>query len=109
MAWLYLAAAIASEIIGTLGLRAIADGPRWWPIVLITCAYLVSFVSMTMALRQLNVGVVYAIWSAVGTAAVAIAGVALFGDRLTWVAIVGLMLIVVGVIVLVGSGATSHA
>jgi len=64
---------------------------------------------MTLALRQLNVGVVYAIWSAVGTAAVAGAGVLLFDERITWVTVVGMALIVLGVVVLVGSGATRHA
>jgi small multidrug resistance pump len=109
VAWVYLAAAIAFEIAGTLGLRAIAQGYNWWAIALITCSYLVSFAAMTLALRQLNVGLVYAIWSAVGTAAVALAGVAFFGERMTWVAIVGMALIVLGVVVLVSSGATSHA
>ncbi len=109
MAWLLLAAAIAFEIAGTLGLRAMADGPHWWAIAVITCAYAVSFALLTLTLRQLNVGVVYAVWSAVGTAAVALAGVALFGERLTWLAVLGMALIVLGVVVLVGSGATRHA
>jgi small multidrug resistance pump len=109
MAWLFLAAAIAFEITGTLGLRAIAQGPaQWAAIALITVSYAVSFACMTLALRSLNVGVVYAIWSAVGTAAVAIAGVALFGDRLTWTTAAGMVLIVLGVVVVVGSGATRH-
>jgi small multidrug resistance pump len=109
VAWLFLAAAIAFEIAGTLGLRAVAQGAQWWAILLITCSYLVSFAAMTVSLRQLNVGVVYAIWSAVGTAAVAAAGVALFGERLTWIAVLGMALIVLGVVVLVGSGATRHS
>jgi small multidrug resistance pump len=108
MAWAYLAAAIAFEITGTLGLRAIAQGPQPWAIALIVGSYAVSFAAMTFALKQLNVGVVYAIWSAVGTAAVALAGAALFGDRLTWTAAAGMVLIVLGVVVLVGSGATQH-
>jgi small multidrug resistance pump len=109
VAWLYLAAAIAFEVTGTLGLRAIAQGLHWQAVLLITCSYAVSFAAMTLALRQLNVGVVYAIWSAVGTAAVAGAGVAFFGERMTWISVVGTALIVLGVVVLVGSGATRHA
>jgi small multidrug resistance pump len=109
VAWFFLGAAIAFEIAGTLGLRAIAQGPSWWAIVLIACSYSVSLAAMTIALRQLNVGLVYAMWSGVGTAAVAVAGVAIFGERLTWVAIVGMALIVLGVVLLVSSGATSHA
>jgi small multidrug resistance pump len=109
MAWLFLAAAIAFEVAGTVGLRAIAQGLNWPAVVLITGSYAVSFAFMTVALRQLNVGVVYAIWSAVGTAAVAGAGVAFFGERITWPAVGGMALIVLGVVVLVASGATRHA
>jgi small multidrug resistance pump len=109
MAWLFLVAAIGAELFGTLGLRAIAQSPVWWAIVLIATAYTISFACMGVALRQLNVGVVYAIWSAVGTAAVSILGVLLFGERLNWQAVVGMVLLVGGVLVLVGSGSVSHS
>ena len=109
VAWLLLAAAIVAELFGTLGLRQIAAAPTWWGIALITGAYGVSFACMAISLRQLNVGVVYAIWSAVGTAAVSLAGVVLFGERLNWQALGGMALIVLGVVVLVSSGTVRHA
>lgn len=109
MAWVFLAVAIVAELFGTIGLRAAAERPVWWGFVLITVAYVVSFGSMTLALRQLNVGVVYAIWSAVGTAAISIMGVAFFGERLSWQAVVGMALVVGGVVVLVTSGSVRHA
>ena len=43
-------------------------------------------------------------WSAVGTAAVAIFGVILFGEKINTLGIVGLVLIVGGVAVLTASG-----
>ncbi|HET6875985.1 MAG TPA: multidrug efflux SMR transporter [Jatrophihabitans sp.] len=109
VAWALLAAAIVAELFGTLGLRQIAASPTWWGITLIAVAYAVSFACMAISLRQLNVGVVYAIWSAVGTAAVTLAGVALFGERLNWHAVGGMALIVLGVIVLVSSGTVRHS
>lgn len=108
-AWAFLCAAIATELVGTLGLRRVASAPTWWSIVLIVVAYAASFACMTVALRQLNVGVVYAIWSAVGTAAVALAGVLLFGERLSLQAVAGMALVVLGVVVLVSSGSVRHA
>jgi small multidrug resistance pump len=108
VAWLFLGAAIVAELFGTLGLRAVAHAPTWWAIALIAVAYTISFICMGVALRQLNVGIVYAIWSAVGTAAVSIAGVLLFGERLNWQAILGMTLVVVGVAVLVTSGSVRH-
>lgn len=108
MAWLFLVGAICAELFGTLGLRAVAQSPVWWAIVLIAVAYTVSFVCMGFALRQLNVGVVYAIWSAVGTAAVSIVGVLVFGEKLNWQAVAGLLIVVTGVAVLVTSGSVRH-
>jgi small multidrug resistance pump len=102
-------AAIVSELFGTLGLRGIARSPTWWGIALITVAYSVSFFCMAIALRQLNVGVVYAIWSAVGMAAVSVAGAVIFHEHLTGQAIAGMAVIVLGVAILVGSGSTHHA
>jgi small multidrug resistance pump len=63
---------------------------------------------MVPALRTINVGVSYAIWSAVGTAAVAGLGVVLFDERLNALAVVGIVLIVVGVVLLTASGSATH-
>jgi small multidrug resistance pump len=100
-----MALAIVAEVTGTLELRAVAGGTgRWWPITLVALAYVVSFAFMALALRSLSVGTVYAIWSGVGTAAVAVAGWLLFAERVTWLGVCGMALIVVGVVVLVSSG-----
>jgi small multidrug resistance pump len=63
---------------------------------------------MVPALRTINVGVSYAIWSAVGTAAVAGLGVVFFDERLNALAVVGIALIVLGVVLLTASGSTTH-
>ena len=108
MAWLFLGLAILAELAGTIGLREVAASPVWWGFALVAGAYSVSFGFMWLALRSINVGVVYAIWSAVGTAAVAVAGALLFGERLGWQAVAGMAVIVLGVIVLVSSGSVHH-
>jgi small multidrug resistance pump len=106
--WVFLSAAIVAELLGTLGLRAVADHQSWWAYVLIVLAYTTSFTFMAAALRHLNVGVVYAIWSAIGTAAITAAGFAFFGERAGWQAIAGMVIIVLGVVVLVSSGSVHH-
>jgi len=108
MAWFYLAVAIIAEVGGTLGLRQIADSPRWWAVAIIALAYAISFGFLALALRDLKVGVVYAIWSAIGIAALSAAGVFVFGEHLDRQAVLGLLLIGGGVIVLVTSGSTSR-
>jgi small multidrug resistance pump len=108
MPWIFLGLAIAAELVGTLGLRQVANSPVWWGFVLVAVAYSASFAFMWFALHSLNVGVVYAIWAGVGTAAVAVAGAVLFGEHLGWQAIAGMLVIVSGVVLLVSSGSVHH-
>ena len=63
MPWLFLAVAIACEIAGTLGLRAVADDLTWWAIGLVVVAYAASFAAMArgvVGLVVIVVGVVVA-------------------------------------------------
>ncbi|GAB3673660.1 multidrug efflux SMR transporter [Actinocorallia lasiicapitis] len=108
MPWVFLAGAIGSEVAATLALRGLAGGFRPLPLVLVVAGYAVSFTLMALALRTLNVGLVYAIWSGAGTAAVAGVAAALYGEHLNATAIGGMVLIVLGVVVLATSGATGH-
>lgn len=108
IAWLFLAGAIATEVVGTLQLRSLANGFHPWPAVIVVIAYVASFLLLIPALKTINVGVSYAIWSAVGTAAVTGLGVVLFHEKINAVGITGIVIIVTGVIVLTASGSTSH-
>lgn len=107
-AWLWLGLAIASEVFATLQLRALSDTFRWTTLVAIVAGYVASFTLMVPALRTINVGVSYAIWSAVGTTAVAIFGVLIYNERLNALAIAGIVLILGGVVMLTASGSTTH-
>jgi small multidrug resistance pump len=108
MAWLMLAGAIVTEIIATLMLRGTANEFRALPMVIVIVGYVASFVLMAYALRTLNVGTVYAIWSGVGTAGVAAFGALIYSEHLNLTAIGGIALIVIGVGVLASSGSVSH-
>ncbi|WP_433609746.1 DMT family transporter [Prescottella agglutinans] len=106
-----LAGAIACEIVATLSLKA-ADGfSRLLPSVIVVIGYATAFALLGFALqRGLDVGVGYAIWSAVGTTAVAILGVLLFRESLSFMAIGGIALIIAGVVLIeLGNGATARS
>ena len=108
MAWLMLAGAILAEVVATLALRGVAGEFRPLPLLVVVGGYIIAFTLMAAALRTLNVGVVYAIWSGVGTAGVAAAAAVLYDEHLNLTAIGGMALIIVGVVVLAASGATGH-
>lgn len=106
--WLSLAAAIASEVAGTLSLRSWTDQHRPWTLAVVIVGYGLSFWLLAVALRSLNVGIVYAIWAGLGTAATALLANRLFGDPWNLTATVGVALIVGGVTVVAVSGVASH-
>ncbi len=106
--WLLLAAAIAAEIVGTLALRASDGFSRLVPSIVVVVGYAVSFVLLAQLLKTMSVGVVYAIWSAVGIAVIAILGRLLFGDPLPPLAVAGIVVIIIGVGLVQLSGAGAH-
>jgi small multidrug resistance pump len=103
-----LVAAIATEVVGTLALRASNGYTELVPSVVTTVFYLVSIVLLAIVLKTLPVGIVYAIWSAVGIALVAVLGKVIFGDPVPPLAAVGMVLIVGGVALVGFSGAQAH-
>ncbi|WP_233575704.1 DMT family transporter [Noviherbaspirillum saxi] len=80
---------------------------RFWPSLLTVCGYAISLYLLSHILRTLEVGIVYAIWSGVGLAAVALIGVLWFGETVTLVKLVGLFAILVGVVLLNIAGRTT--
>ena len=62
--------------------------------------YGLSFLPMTIALKEMEIGAVYAIWSAVGTAMVAVLGVLVFHEQASVLKVVAIVLIIVGVVCL---------
>ena len=71
-----------------------------WPSVLTVVGYGVAFYLLSLTLRELPVGIAYAIWSGVGIVLVSLAAVVLFGQKLDLPALIGMGLIVAGVIVI---------
>jgi len=106
--WVLLVAAIATEIAGTLALRGSDGFTKLLPSVITVAGYVASFVLLAIVLKSLPVGIVYAIWSAVGIALVAVLGKLIFGDPVPPLAMAGMVLIVGGVVLVGASGAKAH-
>ncbi|MGJ8626469.1 MAG: SMR family transporter [Sulfitobacter sp.] len=107
--YLILAMAVLAETIGTTALQASQQFTRFWPSILVIVAYAVSFYLLSITLKVMPVGVVYALWSGLGIILIATIGFAVFGQRLDLPAILGLALIIAGIAVIhLFSSATPH-
>lgn len=60
MHYLFLILAVAAETIGTTALQASQQFTKLWPSVLVILAYAISFYLLSLTLRFMPVGVVYA-------------------------------------------------
>ena len=100
MKWVYLLLAIVSEVVATSALKSSESFSRLWPSVLTVVGYGVAFYLLSLTLREMPVGIAYAIWSGVGIVLVSLAAVGLFGQKLDLPALIGMGLIVAGVIVI---------
>lgn len=106
---LTLSLAILAEVVGTAALKASDGFTRPGPAAVTVLSYAAAFYCMSLTMRSLPVGVIYAIWSGAGIVLISLAGWALFGERLDLAAIVGIGLIVAGVLVLnLLSGSVRH-
>ncbi|HET7056264.1 MAG TPA: multidrug efflux SMR transporter [Thermomicrobiales bacterium] len=99
-----LLAAIAIEVVATTALKASHGMTRLVPSVIVVVGYVVSFYLVAILLKRMDLGLVYATWSALGTAAIAIIGVVIYDDALTIWRVTGLFLIIAGVMLLNLSG-----
>jgi small multidrug resistance pump len=100
-----LGLAIAVEVCATLALRASDGFSRVGPSIVVVVGYATSFWLLSLVLRDISVGTSYAIWSGVGTAALAIIGMIALGEPATALRIASIALIVAGVIGLNLAGA----
>jgi small multidrug resistance pump len=97
-AWLLLAIAIAFEIAGTSLLKASNGFSRMGLGVASMACYWVCFGFLALAMKNIPVGVVYAIWSGAGIVAITIIGWLVFRQNLNATQIGFIVLICVGAI-----------
>ena len=107
--FLILIVAVLFETIGTTALQASQQFSKLGPSIVVVIAYAISFFLLSVTLKFMPVGVVYALWSGMGIVFIAIIGLLVFGQKLDFAAVAGLAMIVGGIIVIhLFSNATPH-
>jgi len=96
--WGSLAIAIIFGVLGTISMKLSHGLRRPKPVIYLAIFYTISFVALTFAMKYIDLSVVYAVWSGVGTVLVAAIGIFYFNEKISLKKIVFLALIIVGVI-----------
>lgn len=97
---IYLGIAIVCEIIGTSALKSTEGFSRLAPSLVTLVAYALAFYFLSLPLRTMPVGIVYAIWSGTGIVMLAAIDLFWFRSRIDVAGFVGLALILAGVLVI---------
>jgi small multidrug resistance pump len=95
---IYLSIAILSEVAGTVALKYTDGFTRLLPSSAVVIGYGVSFWMLALVLKEMPIGLTYAVWAAVGTALIAAIGIVAFGEPATTLKILSLGLIIAGVV-----------
>ena len=106
MAWVVLVTAGLFETAFAVLLK-LSDGlTRPWPTVGFAISALISFGLLTIALRELEVGPAYAVWTGIGAVGAATIGMILLGDSVSVTKLVSIGLVLAGIVGLNLSGVT---
>ena len=93
-----LAVAILSEVAGTIALKYTEGFTRPLPSAIVVAGYALSFWMLALVLKELPIGLTYAVWAAAGTAMVAAIGIFAFGEPAGTLKLLSLGLIIAGVV-----------
>ncbi len=100
MHWLLLFIAIVAEVIATSTLKATEGFTRLWPSVIVVVCYETAFILMSLSMKKIPVGIVYAMWSGVGVGLITLVAWVFLGQALDAAGLAGVALIVGGVVVI---------
>ena len=107
--YLFLGLAILLEIFASTMLKASNQFTKVVPTVLLVVGYVCSFYFLSLTLKEIPMGIAYAIWSGAGIVLLTVIGYFVFKQNVDLPAMIGIGLIVLGVIVInVFSKSTAH-
>ena len=98
--YIYLAIAIIAEVTATSTLKLSEEFTKPLPSLVVIIAFGVSLYFMTLTLRTLPVGIMYAFWSGFGIILVSLIAIFVYKQIPDVPAIVGMVLIISGVVLI---------
>ncbi|MDG4780014.1 multidrug efflux SMR transporter [Micromonospora sp. WMMD961] len=99
MAYVLLGIAILAEVLATSLLKSTEGFSRLWPTVGCLTGYVLAFLLLAQAVKEIPVGVAYALWSGLGTAAIVAIGALFLHESVGPAKLTGIALIIAGVVI----------
>ena len=100
MKWIYLIIAIITEVIATSALKESEGFTKAIPSLIVIIGYSMTFYFMSLVLREMSIGITYAIWSGMGILLITTIGYFRYNQMLDAPAVLGMSFIALGIIIL---------
>ncbi|WP_312196394.1 DMT family transporter [Epilithonimonas vandammei] len=100
MKYLFLGLAICLEVLGTSCLARSENFTKWLPSFITILAFSGCFYCFSHAIKEIPLGVAYAIWAGLGIVLTALVSVFFFKQKLDLPALLGIAIIIIGVLVI---------
>ncbi len=100
MSYLYLAIAIACEVIATSALKTSQGFTVPIPSIITVVGYAVAFYLLSLTLKTIPIGIAYAIWSGAGIILISAIGWIFYKQHLDLAACIGLALMIAGIVII---------
>lgn len=97
-AWTYLALGILFEVVGTSALKYSNGFSESLPSTICVMCFVVALYCLSLSVKELDISVVYAIWSGVGIAIITLIGVFVFKESLGLSKMLFISMIIIGVV-----------
>ena len=101
MGYFYLFIAIVGEVIATTYLKSTNNFTEFLPTTYVVIGYGTAFYFMMLAMKTIPIAITYSIWAGIGISAITILGALKYKEIPDMLAILGLLLIILGVVILV--------
>ena len=98
MAWVYLVIAGLFEIGWATGLKYTEGFTKLWPSLWTAASMALSVWLLAVALKTIPVGTGYAVWTGIGAAGTALAGMVLFGESREIIRVASIAVIMAGIL-----------
>lgn len=99
--WLFMAAAIVTEVVGTLAMKVGSHhGAHVLGLSLMYAMLVLSYTSLALAVKRIPLAVAYGAWESLGLVLITLCSAWLFGEALTPAKLIAIALIIAGIVLL---------
>lgn len=106
--YFYLFIAVVLETIAATALKLTEQFTKPIPIIVMVICYAISFYFFTLVLKNLPLGITYALWSGLGLILIVIIGAVQFKEIPDLAAILGMLFIIIGIAIIHVFSKTIH-